>query len=254
MYGCARNGAGAYRGSTVRPRLLDVFSGAGGCSVGYHRAGYDVVGIDNEPHPDYPYVFLLGDAIAYLEELVQTGEVAGFRPDVVHASPPCKRFTDLAALSEDTDERHPDLLTPTRELLQAWGGTYVIENVEGAPMRDPLLLCGSEFGLGATCRDGRYRQLRRHRLFESNAFLMGPGCWHNGQQVVGVYGAHPDREGGWLRPNGMSRGVKATSVADAQDALGIDWMTQWEDLADAIPPAMTEHIGDQLLSQLAMAA
>lgn len=101
------------------------------------------------------------------------------------------------------------------------------------------MLCGSAFGL----------RVRRHRLFESNAFLMSPGCYHDGRPVVGVYGDHADRKQ-HLRPDGTARGTKATSVADAQDAMGIDWMTRWEDLADAIPPAMTEHIGAQLLDQL----
>ena len=133
-----------------------------------------------------------------------------------------------------------DGVGPVRDALKAWGGTYVIENVPGAPLENPATYCGSSFGL----------RVRRHRLFESNAHLMTPPCAHNGQQAVGVYGAHADRPGGWKRPDGSSRGVKATSVADAQDAMGIDWMSSWSDLADAIPPAYTAHIGLQLMAHI----
>jgi DNA (cytosine-5)-methyltransferase 1 len=120
---------------------------------------------------------------------------------------------------------------------------YVIENVVGAPMDHPVMLCGSAFGL----------RVERHRLFESNACLMSAGCMHavHVGGPVGVYGDHWDREGGWLRPDGTSRGRKATSVEDAGDALGIDWMTTWDDLTDAIPPAYTHYLGDQLMDHLA---
>jgi len=216
----------------VKPLLLDTFSGGGGCSVGYNRAGFDVVGIDREPHPDYPFPMIVGDAMEYLTNL---DFLAQF--DVVHASPPCPRYS--VATPAETRDSHPDLVGPVREALKAWDGTYVIENVPGAPLDHPVMLCGSAFGL----------RVRRHRLFESNAFLMSPGCFHDGRPVVGVYGDHADQRQ-HFRPDGTARGTKATSVADAQDALGIDWMTRWEDLADSIPPAMTEHIGSQILDQL----
>ena len=221
----------------MKPRLLDLFAGAGGCSVGYSRAGFDVVGVDIEAHPDYPFPMIVGDAMEYITD---TEWLDLF--DVVHASPPCPFYS--VATPEATRDSHPDLVGPVRDALRAWGGTYVIENVPGAPLDHPVMLCGSAFGL----------RVRRHRLFESDAFLMSPGCFHGRQPAVGVYGAHPDRPGGWLRPDGTSRGVKATSVEDAQHALGIDWMTRWEDLADAIPPAYTEHIGGQLLDHLAREA
>jgi DNA (cytosine-5)-methyltransferase 1 len=162
--------------------------------------------------------------------------------DVIHASPPCPRYS--VATPAANREDHPDLVGPVREALRAWGGTYVIENVPGAPLDHPVMLCGSAFGL----------RVRRHRLFESNAFLMSPGCFHDSRPVVGVYGAHADREGGWLRPDGTSRGLKATSVADAQDALGVDWMSRWEDLADSIPPAYCEFLGSQLIDAMERAA
>jgi DNA (cytosine-5)-methyltransferase 1 len=220
-------------GEVTRPRLLDTFCGAGGCSVGYSRAGFDVIGIDIELHDDYPFPMVVGDAMTYLAD---PDWLALF--DVVHASPPCPRYS--AATPAANRDSHPDLVGPVREALRAWGGTYVIENVPGAPLDHPVMLCGSAFGL----------RVRRHRLFESNAFLMSPGCVHGAQRsVVGVYGDHADRLP-VLRPDGTSRGVKASSVADAQDALGIDWMTRWDDLADSIPPAFTEHIGSQILAQL----
>lgn len=221
----------------MKPLLLDTFCGGGGCSVGYNRAGFDVVGIDREHHPDYPFPMIVGDAMEYLGDL---DFLAQF--DVVHASPPCPRYS--VATPAETRDNHPDLVGPVRDALRAWGGTYVIENVPGAPLDHPVMLCGSAFGL----------RVRRHRLFESDVFLMSPGCYHDGRPVVGVYGAHADRPGGWLRPDGSSRGLKATSVADAQDAMGIDWMTRWEDLADAIPPAMAEYLGSQLLDAIEAAA
>lgn len=221
----------------MRRRLLDLFCGAGGCSVGYHRAGFDVEGWDIEPHPDYPYLLTVGDA---MEALADRAYLSTF--DVVHASPPCPRYS--TATPADARDRHPDLVAPVRDALRAWGGTYVIENVPGAPLDHPVIYCGKAMSLP---------RIKRHRLFESSAWLMSPGCACDSSPVVGVYGAHADRPGGWSRPDGTSRGTKATSVADAGDALGIDWMTSWGDLSDAIPPAYTEHIGAQLLEHLEVA-
>jgi DNA (cytosine-5)-methyltransferase 1 len=215
-----------------KPQLLDLFSGAGGCSVGYHRAGFDVTGWDIEPHPDYPFDLHIGDAIRVLEDKDYLDQF-----NVVHASPPCPRYS--VATPTEARDRHPDLIAPVRDALTAWGGIWVIENVPGAPLRNPVTLCGSSFGL----------RVRRHRMFESNRFLMGLLCGTH-TNTVGVYGQHPDRPGGWLRPDGTSRGIKATSVTDAQDAMGITWMTRWSDLADAVPPAYCEFLGHQLVEHL----
>jgi DNA (cytosine-5)-methyltransferase 1 len=217
----------------VRPRLLDLFCGAGGAGVGYHRAGFDVTGVDIEGHADYPFELIEADAMTVLADVDFLDTF-----DAIHASPPCPRYSTATPAAARAN--HPDLVPPVRDALVAWGGSYVIENVPGAPLLAPTILCGSSFGL----------RVRRHRLFESNVGLASPGCAHRGQKIVGVYGQHPDRPGGWLRPDGTSRGVKATSVLDAQDAMGIDWMTTWSDLADAIPPAYTEHIGAQLLAHI----
>lgn len=220
-------------------RLLDLFCGAGGCSVGYHRAGFDVVGVDIEHHPDYPFEFIQADAMFIL---TSAHEMDDF--DVIHASTPCPAYSAITS----NKSQHPDLIGPVRELLRAWGGPYVIENVPGAPLVDPVVYCGEAFGLGVTCRDGTYRPLRRHRLFESNVALMSPGCACSGRQAVGVYGTGGGGQS--TRPSGGG-GYKGHRE-EYGPALGIDWMTSRDDLSDAIPPAYTEHIGRQLIDALAV--
>ena len=213
----------------MRPRLLDLFCGAGGCSVGYHRAGFDVVGVDIQNHPTYPFQMIVADA---MEVLADPSALAGF--DVITASPPCPAYS---IITPDPD-KHPRLIEPVRQALRTWGGAYVIENVGGARrhMDHPVLICGSSLGLG----------VRRHRYFESNRFLVGTPCQHNlAARPLGVYG----NAGG---TPGLAHHEPAT-LATASVAMGIDWMG-WDDLTDAIPPAYTEHIGIQLLDQLEMAA
>lgn len=215
-----------------RPRLLDLFCGAGGCSVGYERAGFVVFGVDNESHPDYPFQIHIDDAIHVLD----TADLSEF--DAIAASPPCPRYS--TATPAENRDKHPDLIKPVRDRLRAWGGAYVIENVPGSPLENPVQLCGSMFGLG----------VRRHRLFETNVPMLQPKCDHGSQrQIWGVYGDHGDAKP-VTRPDGTSRGNKARDAAHAREVMGIDWMTRWDDLADAIPPAYTEWIGSELIAHL----
>lgn len=223
----------------MRPLLLDLFCGAGGAAMGYHRAGFDVVGVDIDPQPNYPFAFIQADALAFLSNAGFF--LAGF--DAIHASPPCQRFS-TATKRNGTQDEHPDLIGPTRELLEQKGLPYVIENVMGAPLFQPLLLCGSAFHLGA---DG-YR-LKRHRLFERSWAPGGDSlcrCHLDSRPVMDVTGGGPTRkpraDGGGGRP------YKGTAD-QARRIMGIDWMTKRE-LNEAIPPAYTELIGLQLLAHI----
>ncbi len=218
----------------TRPLLLDLFCGAGGAAMGYHRAGFDVVGVDIKPQPNYPFHFVQDDAFAVMrDEVVRTSPVAA-----IHASPPCQHYSVLAAMHPGTE--WPDLIPETRRLLEATGLPYVIENVPTAPLlRSPglfgahgLLLCGSMFGLGI-----ERGQLRRHRLFESNQAFEQPPCRHKGR-AVGVYGH-----------GGHSGKHRMLYRQEAAEALGIDWMNR-DELTQAIPPAYTEFIGAQLLEHI----
>jgi DNA (cytosine-5)-methyltransferase 1 len=213
----------------ARPRLLDLYCGQGGAGEGYRRAGFDVVGVDIKDQPRYPLTFVQRDALAFLRE--HGGEF-----DAIHASPPCKAHTTLATL--DNVPKHDDLLTPTRELLEKWGRPYVIENVPGAPMRADVLLCGSMFDL----------KVKRHRWFESNVplFHLTLGCNHN-NPIAGVYGHTHGHRGAWSRAT--KKRMLPSTVEVWSDAMGIDWMTA-EGLAQAIPPAYTEHLGRKLLEAL----
>ena len=205
-----------------KPRLLDLFCGAGGAATGYHRAGFEVIGVDIKPQPRFPFEFYQGDALTF--------PLDGY--DVIHASPPCQAHSALRTLWRDRE--HPDHVASTRLRLQAAGVPYVIENVPGAPLHDTVVLCGSSLALGSNGR-----QLWRHRLFECNFPVMVPPCAHRGQPV-GIYG-----HGGG---GSMTRGYKGTK-AEYQEAMEMPWATKAE-IAQAIPPAYTEHIGYYLMAAL----
>ena len=232
---------GDERSGGSRPRLLDLFCGAGGAAMGYHRAGFEVVGVDIKPQPNYPFQFVQDDALLYLE--AWQGPPVPF--DAIHASPPCQRYS-TATKRNDTQDEHPDLIAPTRELLKATGLPYVIENVVGAPLEHPYLVCGANFGLIA---DGY--KLRRHRWFEMSWWLPFSergrcDCSLIAMDVMDVTGGGPTHkprtDGGGGRP------YKGTAD-QARRIMGIDWMTKAE-LNEAIPPAYTEFIGTQLMAHL----
>jgi DNA (cytosine-5)-methyltransferase 1 len=220
-----------------RARLLDLFCGAGGAAMGYHRAGFEVVGVDIAPQPHYPFEFHQRDALAAVE-LAPADWLFGF--DAIHASPPCQAYTVYGNNARHVRDDHPDLIEPTRELLQATGLPYVIENVPGAPLRSPIMLCGTAFpGL----------EVRRHRIFESNMALLALPCQH---------GRLRERKypGSSNRPNGRTVaniGEWRVPLAQQQVAIDINWMTLPE-LSQAIPPAYTAHIGEQLMAHLEVAA
>ncbi len=222
-----------------RHRLVDAFCCAGGGAMGYHRAGFEVVGIDKEPQPNYPFEFIQGYA---LELLADPAFMAQF--DAAHASPPCQGYVQWQNLNAErygSRVDHPQLIEPVRDLLRASGLPYVIENVQGAPVARMTMLCGSMFGL----------DVRRHRFFESNILMMDhPRCRHQGTEVA-VYGKLDGRRI-WTRVNGSEVRAAAT-LEQAREAMGIDWMT-WDEIREAIPPAYTEHIGRALIDHLASEA
>jgi DNA (cytosine-5)-methyltransferase 1 len=216
-------------------RLLDTFCGAGGCSMGYHRAGFEVVGVDIAPQPRFPFDFVQADAIEYIQ-------AHGHEFDVIHASPPCQKHVTLQYLNraQGRENEHIDLIPATRAALRATGKPYIIENVQGSTVETMIILCGHSLGL---------KRLARHRHFESNYLLFAPPCSHRRSRlpIIGVYGDRPDGHRVSERQYRLTR--TASSLAEASGIMGIDWM-EWHELKEAIPPAYTEWIGTQLLAML----
>jgi DNA (cytosine-5)-methyltransferase 1 len=219
-------------GGKRRRRLLDLFCCAGGAGLGYSEAGFEVVGVDIRPQPNYPFAFLRHDVMKLDLKFISTF-------DAVHASPPCQSYSDLAKRNGNADA-WPRLIEPVREMLFRSGLPYIIENVEGAPLVCPVVLCGTMF---------RGLRVIRHRLFEANFPILTP-----------KHGTHPKghifdkRKAHYGKTDDMRDFVQVTgggncTVAAARDAMGIDWMTKNE-LNEAIPPAYTRFIGKQLLSYL----
>lgn len=229
-----------------KARLLDLFCGAGGAAVGYHRAGFDVTGVDHRPQKRFPFQFILADALEYVRE-------HGHEYHAIHASPPCQAYCDLKGMWNKRE--HPDLIQPTRDLLLSIGMPYVIENVPGAPLMASVMLCGTMFNLG--CNGA---ELWRHRYFETSFSLpLTPPCQHyQRDKVIGVYGGHGKDRRRVVTVVGSSGGrsnrdgTQQFSTAERREAMGIDWMTGTE-LSQAIPPAYTEWIGKQLLKIVCVA-
>ena len=210
--------------------MLDLFCGAGGCSAGYHRAGFDVTGVDIAPMPGYPFAFIQADALDFLSQY-------GREYDVIHASPPCQGYSITARMP--WVPAYPMLIKQVRDALTATGRPYVIENVPGAPLRNPILLCGLMFGL----------LVIRHRLFETMPFMLGPEHTPHPTDIA----THSFRAYSSFA-NGATHITMAGhnfSRKDAAIATGLDWMTR-DEQAEAIPPAYTEWIGAQLMSALGM--
>jgi hypothetical protein len=225
----------------TRPLLLDLFCGAGGAAVGYHRAGFDVVGVDINPQPHYPFRFIQDDALNVLRalELGDHGYIwPGVRWSAVHASPPCQASCALIKGNQRaTANNHTDLIPQTRELLAATGLPTVIENVQGAAVRRDLTLCGEMFGLDVI----------RHRYFECSFPVEQPAHikhrgrvrgWRHGEYFDGPYVAVYGRGGG-----------KAT-LSEAQAAMGIDWIGDLVSINESIPPVYTEYVGKQLMNAI----
>lgn len=212
-----------------KPRLLDLFCGAGGCAMGYSRAGFDVVGVDIAEQPNYPFEFHRDDAIEFCIK-------HGHEFDAIHASPPCQRYS-VGTPARNRDQ-HPDLISATREAIQRYSVPYIIENVPGAPLRAAIMLCGSMFGL----RSSLGAVLRRHRLFETTFFVLVEPCTHQLGATASVVGSGT--------PSGTRASLgRNVSVAERRELMGIDWMTR-EELSQAIPPAYTEFLGRKLFAIL----
>ena len=216
----------------MKPRLLDLFCCAGGAGMGYLRAGFEVVGVDIDPQPNYPFEFHQGDAFAYLA-------THGHEFDVIHASPPCQGYTTMSAKHPTARGEWPRLIPDIRAALIASSRMYVIENVAGArrDMIRPMKLSGGMFGLG----------VERPRLFESNISLVSKP-FRKANPSVGVYGRHHDGRRLWTRANGTELRAARTLV-EGRLAMGIGWMG-WRELTEAIPPAYTKFIGAQLLEHV----
>ena len=219
-----------------KPLILDLFCGAGGAAMGYHRAGFDVIGVDIKPQPHYPFRFHQADWVSVAPEQYQEF-------DAIHASPPCQGYSNLRRKIE-----HPRLIAPVREALQRTGLPYIIENIEDArrELVNPVRMCGATFDLN----------VRRHRWFECSFPVVVPPCQHDGREIRAYYGKK-----GWLawtpgaaavQKHGRKPILRGT-VEQAPKDMGIDWMT-WDELREAIPPAYTQFIGGQLLEHLQRAA
>ena len=206
-------------------KLLDLFCCAGGAAMGYYRAGFtDITGIDIRHQPRYPFKFIQADALEYLA-------AHGHEYDVIHASPPCQAYSVCSAFPWVGE--YPQLIEPVRELLKATGKPYIIENVPGAPLQEPIMLCGTMFDL----------KMFRHRLFETSFFMLSiPHAKHTervGKNGFVCMAGHGDAGRGRIPADHRS-------VAAWKRAARIDWMTR-DELAEAIPPAYTQWIGERLL-------
>lgn len=204
-------------------RLLDLFCCAGGAAKGYHDAGFtDIIGVDINPQPRYPYSFVKGDALEYVAKF-------GCRFNAIHASPPCQAYSETQRLM---GRSYPDLIAKTREVLQSLPVHWVIENVPGSPLINPVELCGSMFGL----------RTYRHRLFEASFPIVAPE--HPLHVAPQAKMGRPPKDGQFIHVVGNFSGMEY-----ARKAIGIDWMVRGE-MSQAVPPSFTEFIGKQMIDSI----
>lgn len=223
-------------------RALDLYSGAGGSSRGLQLAGFHVTGVDIEPQPRYcGEEFVQEDALSYLSKNFLKISLSF---DLIWASPPCQAHTSLKQMHNA--KRHLDLIAPTRALLRQIGVPYVIENVVGAPLVNPITLCGTMFDLRTECGAA----LHRHRLIESSFALPQLQCEHSDAPTIGVYGGHYRNR---KRKAGLNREAEDFTAEDGRRAMGIFHMTGAE-LSQAIPPAYSEWVAAVFLAQRMEAA
>jgi DNA (cytosine-5)-methyltransferase 1 len=213
--------------------------------MGYARAGFEIVGVDKNPMPRYPFRFIQADALEFLEWLLGHPSNVFGTFAAVHASPPCQRWSALTHCRPGLADKYPALIEPTRELLKPLGLPYVIENVPGSPLIDPVTLCATQFEGHATEWKGVVYELQRHRGFEANWFLPGLGTCKHTHKTFPVYGhGHPGNMP-WFTGAPVSR--------MAREVMGADWMTR-EELAEALPPDYTHYVGAYLRAHLGRAA
>ena len=201
--------------------VLDAFCKAGGASKGWAAAGYEVVGVDIEPQPNYPYEFYQGDAVDFIYQY-------GSEFDIVYGGPPCQLYSKMTKTA-GTQNNHPDLIEPTRKAMKAVGRPYMIENVRGSPLENPLMLCGTMFGLLEI----------RHRYFECSPPIWWPPAACNHHRPVVKHGRPPDR---LKHFHGITGNF--SDVEWAREIRGTPWMTRGE-LAEAIPSQYSEWLGRQ---------
>lgn len=231
----------------TRPLFLDLYCGAGLVADGLNAAGCDTVGVDLHPQPDYRGPFIQHHALTLDDRFLDMF-------DGIWASPPCLRDTAMKHAPGAKGQAHPDLITPTRAMLRRWaartGRLYTIENVETAPLVDPVILCGSMFGLGVDVAGQRYH-LKRHRKFETNWPLRPPCACRHASPVIGVYGGH-------ARVRAASAGGRGTAdfigvddkTALMRAAMGVERKLSGAAVSQGIPPAYAEFIAAQMRAHL----
>ena len=223
-----------YENGIRRPRMLDLYCCQGGASMGYHDAEFEVVGVDIDPQPHYPFEFVQMGALDALKTLIGGGRIAGYELedfDAAHGSPPCQAHTKAWKINK---RDHPKLIAPTRELLVQTGLPWVIENVEEArdELRDPVMLCGEMFGI----------ETYRHRLFESTFPIDTPEHPRHVARTTKM--GRPPVDGEYMHVVGNFSGVNK-----ARGVMGMPWATR-DGLREAIPPVYAEHVGRAILAHL----